>query len=545
MKMQSMKKGRNFLVLAAGLVLTVGLAACSTDDAYEKVAMPTADPPGGTVALNEEITLRCASAGASIYYTQDDGTPSRAATLYSESSKPKIAASGTLKAIAIKEGWEDSSVLSVAYTVNAGKVATPTANPAGGMQVIPGKSITLSSSTAGASIRYTLNGTAPTSTSGTEYSDTTKPVIAEACTLKAIAYKTDMEDSDVLSASYTIGFNPITGFTVVGPGSSENQKKFSSGMSIRGIAWGNGRFVAAGEDSNGSSTAGGQGQIAWSSDGSTWTKADVSSVFPDASIHGVAWGSGKFVAVGVGGRIAYSTTGETWTAVPGTSTTFNNAAFNGIIWGGPAGSEKFVAVANGGKGGWSADGTTWNLIGVETTGLTGSDNISNIAYGAGKYVAVVDNGKIAWSTDLAAWTVIPAGTGTGTTQFSSTQHIKAIAYGGATGAERFIAGGVAGIMITSTDGASWQTFETHGKDNTQIFRAMTWGAGRFVAAGGTQTNPQDGNSFIIVSEDGGQNWTSPPITTNTVRNFFGAAYGGGKFVLVANFGKLAYSNSVE
>ena len=61
----------------------------------------------------------------------------------------------------------------------------------------------LSSTTAGASIRYTTDGSTPTSSVGTLYNNTAIAV-SNNLTLKAIAYKTGMTDSLVASAAYTI-----------------------------------------------------------------------------------------------------------------------------------------------------------------------------------------------------------------------------------------------------------------------------------------------------------------------------------------------------
>lgn len=81
------------------------------------------------------------------------------------------------------------------------QVAAPVFNPAGGTYTTA-QSITITSATSGAAIRYTTNGTTPTSTTGTLYSS---PVaIATTTTLRAIAYKSGMSDSSVTVATYTI-----------------------------------------------------------------------------------------------------------------------------------------------------------------------------------------------------------------------------------------------------------------------------------------------------------------------------------------------------
>jgi hypothetical protein len=82
-------------------------------------------------------------------------------------------------------------------------VATPTATPASG-EVADNTPITLATTTAGAAIHYTQDGTEPTAASAL-YSDTDKPVITTGkLTLKAVAVKSGMNNSAVLTATYTI-----------------------------------------------------------------------------------------------------------------------------------------------------------------------------------------------------------------------------------------------------------------------------------------------------------------------------------------------------
>jgi len=82
-------------------------------------------------------------------------------------------------------------------------VVKPTATPASG-QVADNTAITLATTTAGAEIHYTQDGSVPTATS-TLYSDSAKPVITTGkLTLKAIAVKKGMNNSEVMTATYTI-----------------------------------------------------------------------------------------------------------------------------------------------------------------------------------------------------------------------------------------------------------------------------------------------------------------------------------------------------
>jgi nucleoid-associated protein YgaU len=79
--------------------------------------------------------------------------------------------------------------------------ATPVFNPAGGT-FTQEVSVEITTQTEGAEIRYTLDGSDPSSTNGTLYSGPVK--ISETTTLAAIAVKTGFKDSEIAKAAYTI-----------------------------------------------------------------------------------------------------------------------------------------------------------------------------------------------------------------------------------------------------------------------------------------------------------------------------------------------------
>lgn len=164
-------------------------------------AAPTFSPEAGAVEEGTKVTIS-AEEGADIYFTTDGTDPTKESTKYTADTEITINEETTVKAIAVVSGKKNSPVATAEYTIKAAveQVAKPTFNPAAGA-VDAGTTVTISTTTEGAAIHYTTNGDTPTASS-TLY---TAPVaINTACTLKAIAVKEGMTDSDVFEAAYTI-----------------------------------------------------------------------------------------------------------------------------------------------------------------------------------------------------------------------------------------------------------------------------------------------------------------------------------------------------
>ena len=172
----------------------------------DKVAAPTFSPAASAVTIGTTVSIACATAGAEIHYTTDGSNPTTSSPVYS--TPVEITTATTIKAIGVKEGMDNSNVASAAYTI--AKVATPTFAPAAGA-VDSGTTVAIGCTTTGATIHYTTDGTTPTSASPT-YS--TPVEITTATTIKAIAVKSDMADSAVGTASYTI--NPPAQYAFAG-----------------------------------------------------------------------------------------------------------------------------------------------------------------------------------------------------------------------------------------------------------------------------------------------------------------------------------------
>ncbi len=92
-----------------------------------------------------------------------------------------------------------------------GTVAAPSFSPGGGTYTSV-QNVSITTSTSGASIRYTTDGSTPTSTTGTLYSGTAVNITATT-TLQAVAFASGMNNSPVTSATYTISVGGGGNFT--------------------------------------------------------------------------------------------------------------------------------------------------------------------------------------------------------------------------------------------------------------------------------------------------------------------------------------------
>ncbi|MEK3731668.1 chitobiase/beta-hexosaminidase C-terminal domain-containing protein [Paenibacillus sp. FSL M8-0334] len=169
----------------------------------EQVSKPVASPAGGAVLAGTTVTLSTYTNDAMIYYTTDGSTPTSSSIEYT--APIEVTTEMTIKAIAVKNGMLDSEVLEEHYTIlPPDQVAKPIASPAGGA-VLAGTMVTLSTTTEGATIYYTTDGSTP-SRSSVEY---TGPIeVTSEITIKAIAVKNGMLDSEVLEEHYTIATIP-------------------------------------------------------------------------------------------------------------------------------------------------------------------------------------------------------------------------------------------------------------------------------------------------------------------------------------------------
>ena len=89
---------------------------CGDEPIVEQVAIPTFDPAGGTYTEVQNVEISCATDGATIYYTTDGTEPTTASAVYDEPIA--VAANMTIKAMAVKEGMDNSTVATAEYIIN-------------------------------------------------------------------------------------------------------------------------------------------------------------------------------------------------------------------------------------------------------------------------------------------------------------------------------------------------------------------------------------------------------------------------------------------
>lgn len=173
---------------------------------WEETATPSSTPTPGNYSQTIQVTLSTTTPQSTIYYTTNGTEPTINSPVY---TSPITLTEGTttIKAIAKSNGYYVSDVMSSTYTIT-GTVATPTASQPSGV-VDYQSTVSLSTTTTNASIRYTTNGTEPTETS---LLYTTPIIISQDTTLKAKAFRTGYIPSQTATFNYQVLVveNPIS-----------------------------------------------------------------------------------------------------------------------------------------------------------------------------------------------------------------------------------------------------------------------------------------------------------------------------------------------
>ncbi len=271
-----------------------------------------------------------------------------------------------------------------------------------------------------------------------------------------------------------------------------------------GVAYGNGRFVAVGGGGSGLS------DVMTSEDGLTWTFRSASI---DLDWKWITYGEGMFVAVANNGGVMYSRDGISWsTAMTDSDPKLDSSV--GIVYGNgmfiavPAGSESFFT--------YSYDAINWATTSVSNMFW------NSIAFGNGRFIAQSGNygDQLFYSDNGLTWSESGVSFPYGTDCSN--------AYGFAYGNGRwvglcYVTTDTYNVVVSTDNGLNW-TGHTAPEDNA--WGSVAYGNGYFVAR-------SDGGTNRLMYSTNGINWTLVNIGTNTDNVWnTGTVYGEGKFVSV-------------
>ena len=197
---------------------------------YGTLDAPTIDPVTGNYAGTVSVTMSSSQSGATIRYTTNGSTPIASSTPYTD--PVPISQTTTVKAKAFHSSYATSAQTSRTYTMSA---ATPTLSVAAGSYA-PGSVVTISTSEPTATLRMTIDGNDPSSSSPIVVSGTS--FLLGNFTLKVKAFRAGVTDSAVASAAYTLT-------SALGPGA------VTTGGAHNVLATPDGRIYAWGENGNG------------------------------------------------------------------------------------------------------------------------------------------------------------------------------------------------------------------------------------------------------------------------------------------------------
>lgn len=154
-------------------------------------------------ATGLEITMNTATEGAEIHYTLDGSEPAATSSLYS--APIVIKENSVIKAVAIKEGIENSSVSAAEVSILSRAIlnaVTMTSEDLGP----EGIRVSMATSTPGATIYYTLNGLDPDGNSSV-YAEPL--IIKDDKTIKSVAVKPGMDNGPVSAVFVSVANKTI------------------------------------------------------------------------------------------------------------------------------------------------------------------------------------------------------------------------------------------------------------------------------------------------------------------------------------------------
>jgi len=177
---------------------------------YEKVSTPQFSVQAGTSASDLQIQLTCSTSDAMIYYTTNGDVPNETSSVFSSASPILVSGNGTqktIKAIAVKNGYENSTVVSASYKIEYPAVVIPSFNPAPG-SFSTDISVAITSEN-GAKIYFTTDGSVPTESSSLYNSPILVKGNKTTKTIRVLAVKSGCTSSSS-SGDYAINYLKVS-----------------------------------------------------------------------------------------------------------------------------------------------------------------------------------------------------------------------------------------------------------------------------------------------------------------------------------------------
>jgi Chitobiase/beta-hexosaminidase C-terminal domain len=181
---------------AAEMYAAHKLGGTVTPPPPQSAVNPVITPASGYFDTAQSVTISTTTPSATIRYTLNGVTPGTTDPIYS--GPISVTSTKTIKAIAYATGLNPSGVTTADLTFSA---TPPSFSPAPGAYSVA-QSVALSSTTSGATIRYTTDGSDPTASSPV-YAN---PIsVAASATIKAITIKSGIATSPITTGNYVIG----------------------------------------------------------------------------------------------------------------------------------------------------------------------------------------------------------------------------------------------------------------------------------------------------------------------------------------------------
>ena len=195
-----MRRGKFILIS----IVLLSFFSCLNLFAADTSTILTFEPAGGTFPSAQTVTIGSYPTGAVIHYTIDNSDPTLTSAL-NYSQPLNINSNTVIKAVVAYPDGTFSSPQTAEYIINATtSVNAPVIEPGTGTYAVDQR-VTMTSTTSGAVIRYTLDGTTPSPTSSPVYSE---PIsIISDTTIRAIAVLSSSAISSESMAEYT--FNRV------------------------------------------------------------------------------------------------------------------------------------------------------------------------------------------------------------------------------------------------------------------------------------------------------------------------------------------------